>query len=94
MGTISGSGVANVVSTGQFTIPLMKRFGYRRSSRAASRRRPRWADRSCRRSWARWPSSWPRPSTCPYVRDRQGSAHSRDTLLRSPSACIWSGKSG
>jgi len=29
MGTISGSGVANVVSTGQFTIPLMKRFGYR-----------------------------------------------------------------
>ncbi|MEZ5785146.1 MAG: TRAP transporter permease [Xanthobacteraceae bacterium] len=28
MGTISGSGVANVVSTGQFTIPLMKRFGY------------------------------------------------------------------
>jgi TRAP transporter 4TM/12TM fusion protein len=29
MGTISGSGVANVVSTGQFTIPLMKRYGYR-----------------------------------------------------------------
>lgn len=29
MGTISGSGVANVVSTGQFTIPLMKRFGFR-----------------------------------------------------------------
>ena len=29
MGTISGSGVANVVATGQFTIPLMKRFGYR-----------------------------------------------------------------
>ncbi|MBM3609425.1 MAG: TRAP transporter fused permease subunit, partial [Alphaproteobacteria bacterium] len=28
MGTISGSGVANVVATGQFTIPLMKRFGY------------------------------------------------------------------
>ncbi len=31
MGTISGSGVANVVTTGQFTIPLMKRFGYRRA---------------------------------------------------------------
>ncbi len=31
MGTISGSGVANVVTTGQFTIPLMKRFGYRAS---------------------------------------------------------------
>ena len=28
MGTIHGSGVANVVTTGQFTIPLMKRFGY------------------------------------------------------------------
>jgi TRAP transporter 4TM/12TM fusion protein len=31
MGTISGSGVANVVTTGQFTIPLMKKFGYRAS---------------------------------------------------------------
>ncbi len=29
MGTITGSGVANVVTTGQFTIPLMTRFGYR-----------------------------------------------------------------
>lgn len=29
MGMISGSGVANVVTTGQFTIPLMKKFGYR-----------------------------------------------------------------
>jgi TRAP transporter 4TM/12TM fusion protein len=28
-GTISGSAVANVVSTGSFTIPLMKRIGYR-----------------------------------------------------------------
>ena len=28
MGTINGSGVANVVTTGQFTIPLMKRFGF------------------------------------------------------------------
>lgn len=28
MGTINGSGVANVVTTGQFTIPMMKRFGY------------------------------------------------------------------
>ena len=28
MGTINGSGVANVLTTGQFTIPLMKRFGY------------------------------------------------------------------
>ena len=29
LGTISGSGVANVVASGQFTIPLMKRFGFR-----------------------------------------------------------------
>ncbi len=29
LGTINGSGVANVVTTGQFTIRLMKRFGYR-----------------------------------------------------------------
>ncbi|HEC91999.1 MAG TPA: TRAP transporter fused permease subunit, partial [Candidatus Atribacteria bacterium] len=28
MGTISGSAVANVVSTGSFTIPLMKKIGY------------------------------------------------------------------
>ncbi|MFZ5648517.1 MAG: TRAP transporter permease [Bacillota bacterium] len=29
MGTISGSAVANVVTTGTFTIPLMKKIGYR-----------------------------------------------------------------
>ena len=29
MGTISGSSIANVVTTGSFTIPLMKRIGYR-----------------------------------------------------------------
>ena len=28
MGTINGSGVANVVSSAPFTVPLMKRFGY------------------------------------------------------------------
>jgi TRAP transporter 4TM/12TM fusion protein len=31
MGTISGSGIANVVAVGQFTIPLMIKFGYRRA---------------------------------------------------------------
>ena len=31
MGTISGSGVANVVASGQFTIPLMKKSGFRPS---------------------------------------------------------------
>nr|WP_246588082.1 TRAP transporter permease [Paracoccus bogoriensis] len=29
MGTISGSGVANVVASGQFTIPMMKKSGFR-----------------------------------------------------------------
>ncbi len=29
MATVNGSGVANVLTTGQFTIPLMMRFGYR-----------------------------------------------------------------
>ncbi|SOD93799.1 TRAP transporter permease [Caenispirillum bisanense] len=29
MGTVNGSGVANVVTTGQFTIPMMKRSGFK-----------------------------------------------------------------
>nr|WP_176025040.1 TRAP transporter fused permease subunit [Brucella pseudintermedia] len=29
MGTVSGSGIANVVTSGQLTIPLMRRYGYR-----------------------------------------------------------------
>ena len=29
MGSISGSAIANVVTTGAFTIPLMKKLGYR-----------------------------------------------------------------
>lgn len=29
MGSISGSGVANVLTVGQFTIPLMKKYGYK-----------------------------------------------------------------
>ena len=49
MGTITGSGVANVVTTGQFTIPLMKRFGYRPAFAGGVEPRPRWAARSCRR---------------------------------------------
>jgi len=35
MGTVSGSAVANVVTTGSFTIPLMKRLGYRARFAAA-----------------------------------------------------------
>ncbi|MGI9333856.1 MAG: TRAP transporter permease, partial [Gammaproteobacteria bacterium] len=35
MGTVSGSAVANVVTTGAFTIPLMKKLGYRARFAAA-----------------------------------------------------------
>ncbi|MCL1992935.1 MAG: TRAP transporter fused permease subunit [Spirochaetes bacterium] len=35
MGTINGSGAANVVTTGNFTIPLMKKVGYRPSMAGA-----------------------------------------------------------
>lgn len=35
LGTVSGSAVANVVTTGSFTIPLMKRLGYRAKFSAA-----------------------------------------------------------
>ncbi len=35
MGTVSGSAVANVVTTGSFTIPLMKKLGYRARFAAA-----------------------------------------------------------
>ena len=57
-GTISGSAVANVMVTGQISIPLMKRTGFRPAFAGASRRWPRPAGRSCRRSWALPPSSW------------------------------------
>jgi len=43
MGTITGSGIANVVTTGQFTIPLMKRFGYRAAFAEAWKQPPAWA---------------------------------------------------
>ena len=59
MGTISGSGVANVVTTGQFTIPLMKRFGYRRGFRRCRRGHGQHgrADHATR-SWGPSPLSW------------------------------------
>lgn len=48
MGTINGSGVANVVTTGQFTIPLMKRFGYRPEFAGAVEATASMGGRSCR----------------------------------------------
>ena len=49
MGTINGSGIANVVTVGQFTIPLMKRFGYPAYFAGAVEATSPWAGRSCRR---------------------------------------------
>ena len=40
-GLVSGSSIANVVTTGTFTIPLMKKVGYPAKKAAASRWRPR-----------------------------------------------------
>ena len=48
-GVISGSSIANVVTTGTFTIPLMKRIGYRADKAAPSRWPVRSTARSCRR---------------------------------------------
>ena len=56
-GMISGSSIANTVTVGSLTIPMMIRIGYPRHFAGAvelPRRHP--ADRSRRRSWA------PRPS--------------------------------
>jgi TRAP-type uncharacterized transport system fused permease subunit len=49
MGTINGSGVANVVTTGQFTIRLMKRFGFTPAFAGGVEATASWAARSCRR---------------------------------------------
>jgi TRAP-type uncharacterized transport system fused permease subunit len=63
-GSLSGSASANVASTGAVTLPMMKRLGYPRPSPPRSRRWPRRAGRSCRRSWAPAPSSW--SSSCAF----------------------------
>ena len=52
LGSINGSAVANVVTTGTFTIPLMKKSGYPKSSPERSNPRRVWAVSCCLRSWA------------------------------------------
>lgn len=49
MGMISGWGVANVVTVGQFTIPLMKRFGYKAAFAGGVEATASMGGRSCRR---------------------------------------------
>ena len=46
-GSVSGSSLANIVSTGTFTIPLMKRVGFRPAVAAAVETVHRWEDRFC-----------------------------------------------
>lgn len=55
-GLVSASSVANVVTGGIFTIPLMKRPATAACAPAPSKRPRRSTARSCRRSWARPPS--------------------------------------
>ncbi len=52
-GMISGSSIANVVTTGTFTIPLMKKVAIRQRKAAAIEVAAGIDDRSCRRSWGR-----------------------------------------
>jgi hypothetical protein len=80
MGTINGSGVANVVTTGQFTIPLMKRFGYSSAFAGGVEATSSMGGQIMPPVMGAWPSSWPRRSTS--LRGRvQGGGHSGHPLL-------------
>ena len=47
-GTVSGSSVANVVATGSFTIPMMKKLGYKPEFAGAVEAAASTGDKSCR----------------------------------------------
>lgn len=68
MGSINGAAIANVVSTGAFTIPLMKRSVTRAPLPGLWNPPQVWVGRSFHRSWVRRPSLWPRPSAFPTPR--------------------------
>jgi TRAP transporter 4TM/12TM fusion protein len=57
LGTINGSSVANVATTGAFTIPLMKRVGYLPEYAGAVEACASTGGSSCPPSWGRGPSS-------------------------------------
>lgn len=59
MGSINGSAVANVVTTGTFTIPLMKKVGYTPSLPAPWKLLPPRVANFCRRSWVQPLLLWP-----------------------------------
>ncbi len=86
MGTISGSGVANVVTTGQFTIPLMKRFGYRAAFAGGVEATARaWAEQILMPPvMGQWLSSPAGVWTLPISRlSKRRSFHTRPSLLPS-----------
>ena len=58
MGSVNGSAVGNVVSTGAFTIPLMKRIGYEKTSQGPLKPVPRLVGKFYRRSWGPVPLLW------------------------------------
>ena len=58
MGSVAGSAVANVVATGSFTIPMMKKIGYRPHVAAAVEAAASTGDSLCRPSWGPAPFSW------------------------------------
>lgn len=60
MGTISGSGIANVVTSGQFTIPLMKNMDIPLLLQEELKQPHQWVDKLCHRLWAQLLSSWPK----------------------------------
>ena len=62
LGMINGSAAANVVTTGAFTIPLMKSIGYSPRFAAAVEAVASTGGKLCRRLWVRrrlsWRNSW------------------------------------
>lgn len=64
-GMISGSAIANTVTTGVMTIPLMKKWDFHRALRVQLRPLPLVADKSRLPSWALRLSSWPKPWAFP-----------------------------
>lgn len=90
MGTISGSGVANVVTTGQFTIPLMKRFGYRPAFAGGVESTSSMGGQLMPPSWVRWPSSWPRRWAWNITRSSRRPSFRPSSISPPPSGwCIW-----
>ena len=81
MGTINGSAIANVLTTGQFTIPLMIRFGYSRAFAGAVEATASMGGQIMPPVMGPSPSSWRRRSVFP-IGDRPRGSHSGPSLLR------------